>query len=71
MATSTVGRIHTHLRNAVPLVWGLLRLAPITYWCFYVLLILGVVFKRSQQLVSSGRLCIASRSAIFLGGVIY
>ena len=21
--------IHTHLRNAVPLVWGLLRLAPI------------------------------------------
>ena len=28
MATSTVGRIHTHLRNAVPLVWGSLRLAP-------------------------------------------
>ena len=24
------GRIHTHLRNAVPLVWGSLRLAPIT-----------------------------------------
>ena len=23
-------RIHTHFRNAVPLVWGLLRLAPIT-----------------------------------------
>ena len=29
MAASTVGRIHTHLRNAVPLVWGSLRLAPI------------------------------------------
>ena len=25
------GRIHTHVRNAVPLVWGSLRLAPITY----------------------------------------
>ena len=28
MAASMVGRVHTHLRNAVPLVWGSLRLAP-------------------------------------------
>ena len=28
MAASTYSRIHTHLRNAVPLVWGSLRLAP-------------------------------------------
>ena len=27
----SVGRIHTHLHNAVPLVWGSLRLAPLTY----------------------------------------
>ena len=35
MAASTVGwsvvYIHTHLRNEVPLVWGLLRLAPIKH----------------------------------------
>ena len=28
MAASKHGCIHTHLCNAVPLVWGLLRLAP-------------------------------------------
>ena len=28
MAASMVGRIDTHLRNAVPLVWDSLRLAP-------------------------------------------
>ena len=27
----SVGRIHTHLHNAVLLVWGSLRLAPLTY----------------------------------------
>ena len=31
MVANTVGRIHTHLCNAVPLVWGSLRLAPINY----------------------------------------
>ena len=30
MATSKHGRIHTHLRNAVGLVWGSLRLAATT-----------------------------------------
>ena len=29
MAASTVGRTLTHFCNAVPLVWSLLRLAPI------------------------------------------
>ena len=29
---STVGHIHTHLCNAVPLVWGSLRFAPIKCW---------------------------------------
>ena len=38
MAASTVGRIHTHLRNAVPLVWGSLRLAPITSLLLSILL---------------------------------
>ena len=30
MATSKQTDIHTHVCNAVPLVWGSLRLAPIT-----------------------------------------
>ena len=34
----SVGRIHTHLRNAVPLVWGSLRLAPITSLLLSILL---------------------------------
>ena len=29
MAVNTVGHIHTYLPNAVPLVWGSLRLTPI------------------------------------------
>ena len=29
MATNRQTYIHTHVRNAVTLVWGLLRLAPI------------------------------------------
>ena len=29
MAASKQANIHTHMRNAVPLVWGSLRLAPI------------------------------------------
>ena len=28
MATSKQANIHTHMHNAVPLVWGSLRLAP-------------------------------------------
>ena len=34
MAASTVDHIHTHLRNAVLLVWGSLRLAPINNFPF-------------------------------------
>ena len=36
MAASKPTDIHTHFRNAVPLVWGSLRLTPISHTsCYY------------------------------------
>ena len=36
MAASTLTDIHTHVRNAVPLVWGSLRLASICLPAFHI-----------------------------------
>ena len=44
MAASMVGCIHTHLRNAVPLVWGSLRLAQLCP-----VKVMGYMMECSQQ----------------------
>ena len=60
MAASTVGRIDTHLRNAVPLVWGSLRLAPII-WTFY---LVYIVCAYAEQYVMVSKYAIALDSGI-------
>ena len=73
MVGRSVGRIHTHLRNAVPLVWGSLRLAPTKHKCVHnfvpnLCAITGWGRSGGVVTVAGGRMGCVSRGGVEVDG---